>query len=249
MAAPFELTSVVHLVRPAGRHASNLEELREGIAQSSASSLFGHTLQCQLRHPAASTLPPDDFSSWVNGVVHDRETAERISFAVQAHGGSPAELRAALLDLLGSVPQAQRIERDAPAEGDFVFLEIESVPVGTGALVEDCDALVSALAEADPGVWFYHFIEQPWLDPHAPSLVDWVRGCGDARLGEWLEEAMAAGRPLEDTRRRVVRRWRQSRLGRRVAEAAADTEHARREAGREAVVGLVRRITRSEDSR
>jgi hypothetical protein len=249
MPAPFELNSVVHLVRPAGRSATNLEELRAGIAEASATSLFQHTVQCQLRHPAASALPPDDFSGWVNGVVQDRETAERMSFAVQYRGGSPTELRTALLELLGGVPQTQRIDRDAPAEGHFVFLEVESVPISTGAIVTSSDELMTALAEADPGVWFYHFVEQPWLEPHTPSLMDWVRGGGDLRLAEWLDETRTSGRPLEDMRRRSVRRWRQSRLGRRLAEAADSTEQQRSQAGREAVAGLVRRITGSEDAR
>ncbi len=92
-------------------------------------------------------------------------------------------------------------------------------------------------------MWFYHLIEQPWLAPERPSLVDWVRAAGDQRLVEWLEEAGESGRPLEELRRRTTRRWKQSRLGRRVAEAALRSEEERREAGHEAVLGLVRRIT------
>jgi Family of unknown function (DUF5752) len=249
MPAPIELSSVVHLVRPAGRRAHHLEELRAGIEQATPTTLFLHTVQCQLRHPAAAALPPDDFSGWVNGVVQDRETAERLSFAVQYRGGSPEELREALLAMLAAVPATLRLERDAPAAGEFVFLEVESVVVATGVLAVDGETLMQGLAEADPAVWFYHFIEQPWLTPDAPSLIDWVRAGNELRLEEWIEEARGSGRPLDDVRRRVMRRWRQSRLGRRLADAADGTERDRREAGREAVAGLVRRITGTEDSR
>jgi hypothetical protein len=249
MPSPLELTSVVHLIRPAGRRAQNLEELREGFEAASPTTLFLHTIQCQLRHPAAESLPPDDLSSWVHGVVQDRETAERMSFAVQYRGGSPHELRAALLDLLEAIPRSERIARDAPADGEFVFLEVESVPIGTGALARHSDEMMAALAEADPAVWFYHFIEQPWLDPNAPTLLDWVRGCGDLKLATWLDEARTSGRPIEEFRRRAVRRWRQSRLGRRITEASERPEQDRRDAGREVVAGLVRRITQPEDGR
>ena len=88
----------------------------------------------------------------------------------------------------------------------------------------------------------------PWLDPERPSLIHWVEKGGDRRLAEWLRLSLMSGLPLEEGRRRLMRRWRQSRLGRSVAEATASPEHERREAGRRAVAGLVRRITQSEQS-
>src|SRR5436190_19596404 len=90
--APFQLSSVIHLIRPAGRAARHLEDLRQGLADASPACLFNHTLQAQLRHAASDIMPPDDFSSWVDGVVQDRETGERLSFAVQHHGATPGQL-------------------------------------------------------------------------------------------------------------------------------------------------------------
>ena len=87
----FELFGVVHLVRPAGRTAHDLEELRQGIGEASPESLFYHAHGPQLRHPEADEPHPDDFSAWVNGVVQDRETAERMSFAIQQRGSSATE--------------------------------------------------------------------------------------------------------------------------------------------------------------
>jgi hypothetical protein len=49
-------------------------------------------------------------------------------------------------------------------------------------------------------------------------------------------------------RRRLLRRWRQSRLGRRISDAAHATEDDRREAGRATVARLVRRIIKTEPS-
>src|SRR5512134_3055164 len=104
----FELQSVVHLVRPAGARARNLESLRLWIAEATAETLFYHTVQCLLRHPHGLEPPPDDLSAWVHGVVQDRETAERIAFAVQSRAGSAADLREALLEVLHSVPEKAR---------------------------------------------------------------------------------------------------------------------------------------------
>lgn len=241
---PFELMSVVHLVRPTGRRAHNLEELRAGIAECSATTLFLHSHEHQLRVPAGDELHPGDLTAWVNGVVQDRETAERLSFATQHRGSSAAELRTALLEVLESVPEKTRITRDAPEEGDFLFLDMESVAVSTGRLASDCAELMQHLADTNPSVLFYHLVEQPWLMPDAPSLSGWARACGDGRLAEWLEECLYAGRPLEETRRRLLRRWRQRQLGRRITDASRAPESARREEARRAVAGLVRRMTR-----
>ena len=241
---PFELASVVHLVRPAGARARDLEALRIGIEGVNAASLFYHTIQCPLRQPDSSGMPPDDFSAWVNGVLQDRETAERLSFAVQGHGGSEAELRQALLDALGSVSEKERRERAAPVESSFVFLTTESVRIPVGVDARNADELVEALATADPGVWFHHLIEEPWYQPGTPPIARWARELAEVRLATLLEEEAHSGRGLEEMRRRVLRRWRQSRLHGRVAAAAAATESERREAGRAAVAGLVRRITK-----
>ncbi len=242
----YELLSVVHLVRPTGERARDLEQLRAGIARASHAALFHHTLQCQLRDPAADELPPDDFSGWVNGVVQDRETAERISFAVQNRNGSADELRAALLEILSSIPEPMRAARSAPPAGEFVFLAIESVAVPTGVSVQDGAELIEALAVADASVCFYHWVEQPWFSTGRASLAEWATRRGEPRLAEWLGECAASGLPIEANRRRLLQRWRRSRLGRHVTEAAGAPEDVRREAGRDAVARLVRRMTRAE---
>jgi hypothetical protein len=244
--AAFELLSVVHLVRPAGEHARDLEALHAGIERAPAESIFYHAILGPLRRPDSRELPADDFSDWVNGVLQDRETAERMSFAVQGHGGSHRELRQALLDALGGLSESQRRARAAPVESEFVFLAAESVRVPIGTAAHDADELVERLAGADPGVWFYHLIEEPWYQSAAPSVIRWAQGLGETRLASLLEEEARSGRGLEEMRRRLLRRWRQGRLHGRVAAAAAATESERREAGRAAVAGLVRRITRGE---
>jgi len=247
-AEPFELKSVVHLVRPDGARARDLESLRVGLERASAESLFYHAIQCPLRRPDSSELPPDDLSAWVNGVLQDRETAERLSYAAQSHAGSEAELRQALVAVLGEMSEKDRHARGAPEESAFVFLAAESVLVPVGLAPRDADELVEALAGSDPGVWFYHLIEEPWyLSGTLPAAV-WARGLGASRLGDLLEEAAHSGHGLVELRSRLLRRWRQIQLRRRVTEAAEATESERREAGHAAVVGLVRRILQTEGS-
>ena len=243
---PFELVGVVHLVRPAGIEVHDLEELRQALERVPERSLFHHTAGRLLRHPSSEELPPDDLSGWVAGVVQDRQTAERMSFAVES-SGSAEPMRAALIEVLDSVPQKDRVAHDAPPGGDLVFLTAESVPIPTGDRVHDSRELIERLADADASVWFYHLIEQPWSSPDRAPLDDWLRAQGAARLAEPLFQTARTGRPLEDIRHRVLRRWRFNRLGQRVAAAAGSTEKERLEAGREAMSRLVRRISQPGD--
>lgn len=238
----FELQCVFHLIRPVGVRASDLEDLRAQIATVEPAALFQHTVQCTLRRPESDEPPADDISSWVRGVVLDSETAERLSFAVQMRGGSPAELRAALLEVLEAIPEKDRRTRDAPAESSFAFLTAESVPVPTGWVARDPQELLEALEATDLSAWFFHLFEQPWFEAGRPAIVRWLAAHGEARFADALEEEARSGRALGELRRRVLRRWRQSRLRSRVAAASGETDSERRESARAAVAGLVRRM-------
>ena len=236
----FELESVVHLVSPTGVHARNLGELRDAIAEAPERSIFWHVAGGQRREPWCEELPPDDFSAWVDGVVQDRETAERLSFAVQSGRPAPRTLRDGLLAALADVSGRRRA---APEGGELALLTCESVTVPTGLAAHDPAGLVDALSEADPGAWFHHLVEQPWLGGE-PLLGDWLRARDGERLAAWLEELAQSGLPLETMRRRLLQRRRQSALQRRLSEVAASPEDERRQAAREAVEGLVRRLRR-----
>jgi len=242
----FPLRSVVHLVRPTGTEAGNLDQLRSALVEASDASLFYHGLQYQLRNPASPELPPDDWSAWVGGVVQDRETAERLSFAVSSHNRHPGELRPALVRVLDDIPASARVSRAATPEGSFVFLEVEPVTVPSGVQVESGAQTMEALAEADVSVWFYHVIEQPWFGQDRPTLHEWLEEIGEPKIARWLTDLSESGLPIEAARERLLRRWRHSHLGRRLGHTAEMPDDLRREAGREVVGRLVRRIRKIE---
>ncbi len=237
----FELRGVAHLVRPWGSPARDLEQLLHGIASAPVEVLFRHAIQHQLRHPGAEELAPDDFSSWIGGVVQDAETAERLSFEVQGGHATPEALRRAIVSVLEALPAKRRIERDAPEGSAFLFLSATSLSFAAGVEVQDAGELVTALMSLDAGVWFFHLIEQPFLlSGHAP-LLEWLVQNDHPQLARWLEESAHTGLPIDKARGRLLKRWRQSLIGRRLAEAAAVPEDARREAGRRAMERLLRR--------
>ena len=244
--AAFPIRCVVHLVRPTGTRATTLEELRHAILEASDASLFHHGLQYQLRNPASKELPPDDLSAWVGGVVQDRGTAERLSFAVSSHNHHPGELRPALVKVLDDVPSSQRTSRAVSDEGAFVFLENEPVTLLTGVEVRSGAETIEALASADVSTWFYHVVEQPWFATDRPTLHEWLEQHGERKLAQWMADVSTSGLPIEAARERLLRRWRNSHLGRRLGDAAEMPDEVRREAGREVVGRLVRRMRKLE---
>lgn len=238
---PFTLCGVVHLVRPWGSPAADLEQLRRGLAEAPDGVLFRHAVQHVLRYPAADELPPDDLSAWIGGVVQDAETAERVSFVVQGAHDSPGELRRALLEVLESVPESRRLAHDAPPDGAFGFLSAAPMVFPMGVDVRTSQELVEALVALEPGVWFHHLIEEPWWSGGRAPLLEWLESRSDTRLASWLREGAASGLPIDSARARLHRRWRQSQIGRRLVEAAHVPEAERLAAGRDAVARLVRR--------
>jgi len=240
---PYPLLSVVHLIRPIGVRATTLQELRAAVSEADARALFYHTRHGRLRHPVGDEAAPDDFSAWVNGVLQDREAAERVSFVVQSTN-TAEELRTALLGVLAEIPEA-RGSKPAHEGGELVFLTLESVTIPTDFRPSTGRELVHALMAADDSVWFYHLIEQPWFSDGRPTLFEWSESIGEPRLAQWLVEDASSGLPLGTLRRQLLKRWRQSRISRRVSEAAHASEDERREAGHDAVARFVRRLTRT----
>ena len=241
----FELTGVVHLARPTGQLAHDLDELRNGIEAATPQVLFYHAIQVVLRAGTGEDPPPDDFSAWSYGVVQDRETAERLAFATRDHTTSAPALRAALLSVLDTIPQKARAARDAPEGGDFAFITIDSVPIPTGGAA-DVNRLVETLLEADDTVWFWHLFEEPWIRAGECPLGDWLRASGAEALAQRLEQDARSGLSIEVLRRRTRRTWQRGQLARRLAEAVSAPEEERREEARAVVAGLVSRIKRRD---
>jgi hypothetical protein len=239
---PFELTGVVHLVRPVGERLGDLASLRAALNRLPERALFHHTRSRLLQTPDDSELPPDDMSAWVGGVLQDRETAERMSYVADAGGDSPESLRRGWGEVLEQVPERALTARVAPAGGELVVLASEPVPVRSEVTVTDPAELMEALAAADASVWFWHLVEEPWSVRGSGALVDWLRANGETRLAGWFMRVMHSGRPLGAMRRTLVRRWRLSRIGGRLADASRQSPGERERAGREAIAHLTRRL-------
>ena len=242
----FQPRGVVHLLRPWGEPAADLEELRERLSRAPDEVWFAHTLRALLRDAGTRGEGMDDLSHWVSAVLQDPETAERMWFAAGSNGERPAPLRGAVLGVLASLPERRRTSRRAPEGGEFVFLEAFPLPYPVGDPLRDPDEVLHALLGADPSVWFHHLHEEPWLTGERAPVLRWLEASGAARSAGWLEEGARAALPVEVARGRFRLRFRLSRAAGRVKLGAAAAPGAHLAAARSAAQRLARRRSREE---
>jgi len=105
--------------------------------------------------------------------------------------------------------------------------------------------MLDALAASHVEVWYFHLIEEPWMEAGRSPLLGWLIERGEPEIAARLEEFANGNLSLLAARERLLRRWRMSTLARRLADAGGVPDPSRREAGREAVTRLVRRVRRA----
>ena len=178
-------------------------------------------------------------------MLQDREAAERIYFAAQSHNQGAADLRAGLLEVLGQLVSRGRHSADVPDQAALVLLAADSVTLPTGREPATGAEMLDALAASHVEVWFYHLIEEPWMESGRSPLLGWLIERGEPTYASRLEEFAAGSQSLLAARERLLRKWRMSTLARRLADAGGVPDPSRRDAGREAVTRLVKRVRRA----
>ena len=239
--AVFQLSSVAHLESPAGRAATSLDTLRNGIQAADVAVIFHHVTRVAIRHAGARDLPANDFARWVGTVLRDPETAEHLAFAGSRPLAPLEEVRGLMLGALGRVP-ARRRQQEAPEEAAFHFVRARSIPAPLGLEISEPTELVERWPDVDLAAMFYHLIETPLLGPERDRLVPWLRARGAERLAKVATELAESGRPLARLHRDLGARWRRVLIPNRLVRRLDASEETRREEARAAVTRLAERL-------
>src|SRR5260221_5991632 len=243
MTASFPFSTVAHLEYPAGRSASDLNSLREGIALVPPESLFFHITRVSVRHPRARDLPPNDFANWAASALQEPEIAERLAFA----GAQPLlnleELRASLLRILEEASSRKRAET-APQGASFHFISARSVRADLGLTAKEPEQVVPLWPRIDFASAFYHLVEARILGPAEDDLVAWLRSRGAAKLAESAETLTMGGMPLMRLHREIGARWRRSLIPSRLLRRTEEPDAARRQEARAVVARFAGRLRR-----
>jgi len=243
MTASFPFSTVAHLEYPAGRSASDLNSLREGIALVPPESLFFHITRVSVRHPRARDLPPNDFANWTASALQEPEIAERLAFAGAQPLVSLEELRASLLRILDEASSRKRAET-APQGAAFHFISARSVKAGLGLTAEEPEQVVPLWPRIDFASAFYHLVEARILGPVEDDLVAWLRSRGAAKLAASAETLTMGGMPLMRLHREIGARWGRSLIPSRLLRRTEEPDAARRQEARAVVARFAGRLRR-----
>ena len=243
MTASFPFSTVAHLEYPAGRSASDLNSLREGIALVPPESLFFHITRVSVRHPRARDLPPNDFANWAASALQEPEIAERLAFAGAQPLVNLEELRASLLRILDEASSRKRAET-APQGAAFHFISARSVKAGLGLTAEEPEQVVPLWPRIDFASAFYHLVEARILGPVEDDLVAWLRSRGAAKLAASAETLTMGGMPLMRLHREIGARWGRSLIPSRLLRRTEEPDAARRQEARAVVARFAGRLRR-----
>jgi len=246
--AAFQLSTVAHLEYPAGRSATDLASLREGIARVPAESLFFHISRVAVRHPRAHDLPPNDFANWTAAALQEPEIAERLAFAGAQLLVELEDQRAALIRILDDAMSRKRAEAASQAAA-FHFISARSVKAPLPFTVEHPEQVVHLWPHVDSAAAFYHLVEAPVLGPAVDDLVAWLRMRGATRLAEIAEELTRGGMPLLRLHREIGARWRRSLIGARLLERTEQSDATRRQEARAVVARFAGRLRKPPGER
>jgi hypothetical protein len=246
MTASFPFSTVAHLEYPAGRSASDLSSLREGIASVPPESLFFHITRVSVRHPRARDLPPNDFANWAASALQEPEISERLAFA----GAQPLvdleELRASLLRILDAAPSKVRAET-APQGAAFHFMSARSVKADLVLVADEPEQVVPLWPRIDFASAFYHLVEARVLGPAEDDLVAWLRRRGATKLAESAEALTMGGMPLMRLHREIGGRWSRSLIPARLLRRTEEPDSARRQEARAVVARFAGRLRRPKE--
>jgi len=241
MTSPFQFSTVAHIEYPAGRVATGLAALREGIARVPPECLFFHITRVMVRHPRARDLPPNDFANWTAAALQNLEVSERLAFA----GAEPLvelqDLRASLLQILDEALSRKRAE-DAAEAAAFHFISARSVKAPLGLTVESPEQVIQLWPQVDPSAAFYHLVEARVLGPAEDDLVEWLRNRGATRLAECAEDLTRGGMPLLRLQKEIGARWRRSEITKRLLRRAERSDATRRQEARAVVARFAGRL-------
>jgi hypothetical protein len=244
----FQLSTVAHLEFPAGRNATDLPSLREGIARVPAESLFFHIARVAVRHPRAHDLSPNDFANWTSAALQEPEIAERLAFAGARPLVDLEEQRASLIRILDDAMSRKHAE-EAPQAAAFHFISARSVKAALPYTVEHPEQVVHLWAHLDSAAVFYHLVEARVLGPASDDLVAWLRARGATRLADIAEELTMGGLPLVRLQREIGARWRRSLIGVRLLERTEKSDATRRQEAREVVARFAGRLRKPPEER
>jgi hypothetical protein len=155
---PFRFVTASYLTRINNQKASTLEELRDGLQQTSDQSIFYHTFQSLGRYHFLTEGFSNDFAQWVLADLNRAALAEQLAGLDIRDYSSLAALRGDLQRLVTDYCDANASEARQSAFDPFYFCESVVVTVPLSLEARTLEEFHSGLASLGHAAFYNHFI-------------------------------------------------------------------------------------------
>jgi hypothetical protein len=203
---PFVFYSTAHIIELTGRSAGSLQELRNGIAEVTGSSIFHHTFAALQDRFFAAQRFTSDFARWAVEALQDWPVAERLALMHPTEFPSIRALRERILQVIDD----RLREGDPPAPAspgrEFHFSQSISVLYPAGYHAHTLAELRDGIRRASDRTLFFHLVEARLrVGRHTTDLACWLSdGLGAAHLSARLDRLDFFVSSTEDLRQQVL---------------------------------------------
>ena len=203
----FHIKDCVLIVQATNLQAVNLRELREGVRQCEAASLYHHFCETLLRPTFDDPIYHNDFGMWAAYELHDPVLAERLGIIDPYEFRDMEELRLVVLDILDDRLSESPMVPWAKMDHRFHFIKAVTVVFDTGRVIENPDALPAAILKMSLGSIYFHVVEALRREPFKKNdFTAWLeneREAGVKYLAPF-EKFTSAFPPLKELKRDLV---------------------------------------------
>lgn len=154
---PFEFKQCVSILKPTGRKAKNLRELRDVMAIISDECIFHHTYQYFLKGRILEYT--NDFAHWAGESLEERALSEYLSNIDPYDFKDINELRNKLLNVIAEYIERFPEPREAISGDEFYFNETVTLIFPVGIRAKNLAEFLLAIKYIDPSSIYYHFYE------------------------------------------------------------------------------------------
>jgi hypothetical protein len=195
-----------------GRRARNLRELRDGIGEAAAASVYYHFWGSLLRPTFDDPRFHNGFAIWADHALHNTALAERLSVIDPTDYPDTDELRKHVLDIVDSALDEGKQIATAPDDNLFDFIRSQIVVFGTRRTLDDPSELPNAVETMTRTSVFYHFIDARRRTPGSvDDFTTWLSDIDREQYGD-LTTRLASIDPffatLVETRDELARAFR-----------------------------------------
>ncbi|MEX2115271.1 MAG: DUF5752 family protein [Bacteroidota bacterium] len=168
------------------KHATDAQQLLEGIESVPEASIYHHTHRYLLQYHYLTPVPPNDFANWALTSLNDDVLGEQLSSIDIMQSGSIPELRERIAEVVRSyVRKHPRSKRECPPGEEFYFMATQTVILPTPIVSLSLEEFAIHIDKISLNSLYYHMFDSRLrLGRGENDFSAWFRGIGKPELAD-----------------------------------------------------------------